>query len=259
VEVAPFGVTPPPVGWLEPPVLPPPPVPPPVVPPPAVPPPVVPPLVPSEDELEPPEDDPAAEADCDAPLEEVVEVVLLVDVVLAVPVDAGTEIGTVGTVSGGAPDVSVAAEPLPHAAIPAATAAPAASAMSVRVARRVVGRRDTTGTSDFFEWVHPPAAMRTVVEILLAMLVAPVAEAKVLDRPRQLGWGWRQRQKLPDDLQRLTGLPIDVRPPGLCIDHDLTTGGRRPHPVLLTRPHAQPSYNRGRTPAAPAGWARRLV
>jgi hypothetical protein len=198
----------------------------------------VPPLVPAEDELEPPEDAPVADADCEAPLEDVVEVVLLVDVVLVVPVDAGTEIGSVGTVSGGAPDVSVAAEPLPHAAMPAATAAPAASAASVRVARTVAGRRGTITTSDFFERVHPPAAMGAVVEILLAVLVAPVAEAKVLDRPRQLGWGRRQRQQLPDDLERLTGLPIDVRPPGLRIDHYLTTGGRRPHPVLLTRPHS---------------------
>lgn len=235
VEVAPFGVTPPPVGWLAPPVLPPL-VPPPVVPPPVVPPPVVPPLVPPEDELEPPEDDPEADADCDAPLDDDVDVVFVVDV-LVVPVDTGALIGAVGTVSGGAPDVSVAADPLPHAAMAAATAAPAASAASVRVARRVAGRRGTISTSDFFERFHPPAAMRAVVEILLAMLVAPVAETKVLDRPRQLGRGWRQRQQLPDYLQRLTGLPIDVRPSGLGIDQNLTTGGWRPHPVLLTRPH----------------------
>jgi len=230
------------VGWLDPelpplvppPVVPPPVVPPPVVPPPVVPPPVVPPLVPPEDELEPP--DPEADADCDAPLEDVVDVLLVVDV-LDVPLDAGTAIGAVGTVSGGEPDVSVAAEPLPQAAMPAATAAPAASAVSVRVARSVAGGRGITDTSDFFERFHPPAAVRAIIEVLLAMLVAPVAEAKVLNRPRQLGRGWRQRQQLPDDLQRLTGLPIDVRPPGLGIDHDLTTSGWRPHPVLLARPH----------------------
>jgi hypothetical protein len=237
VEVAPFGVTPPPVGWLAPPVLPAL-VPPPVVPPPAVPPPppVVPPLVPPEDELEPPDDDPETDADCDAPLDDDVDVVFVVDA-LVVPVDAGALIGAVGTVSGGAPDVSVADDPLPHAAMPAATAAPAASAASVRVARRVAGRLDTIGTSDFFERFHPPAAMGAVVEILLTMLVAPVAETKVLDRPRQLGRGWRERQQLPDDFQRLTGLPIDVRPSCLGIDQDLTTGGWRPHPVLLTGPH----------------------
>jgi hypothetical protein len=156
---------------------------------------------------------------------------------LVVPVDAGAAIGAVGTVNGGAPDVSVAAEPLPQAAMPAATAAPAASAASVRVPRTVAGQRGTTITSDFFERVHPPAAMGAVVEILLAMLVAPVAEAKVLDRPRQLGRSWRERQQLRDDLQRLTGLPIDVRPSGLGVNHNLATGGWRPHPVLLTDPH----------------------
>ena len=101
-------------------------------------------LVPPEDELEPP-DDADADADGVEPLDEVVDVVLVVDV-LDVPVDAGAAMGAVGTVSGGAPDVSVADEPLPQAAMPAATAAPAASAVSVRVARRVAGRLGITDT-----------------------------------------------------------------------------------------------------------------
>jgi len=262
-------VAPPPVGWLDALVLPPP-VPPPVappVPPPAVPPPVVPPLlappplvpplvappplVPPEDELEPPDDEDAdADAEGDEPLDDVVDVVLLFVDAVDVPVDAGTLMGAVGTVSGGAPDVSVAAEPPPQAAMPAATAVPAASAMSPRVARTAAGRRGTTDISDRFERFHSPAAMRAVVEVLLAVLVAPVAEAKVCDGPRQLGRRRRQWQQLPDDLQRLPGLPIDVRPSHLGVDHDLAPGGWRPHPVPLTQPHPQPSYSRGRIPAA---------
>ncbi|HTP22848.1 MAG TPA: hypothetical protein VMJ65_24795 [Solirubrobacteraceae bacterium] len=197
VEVAPFGVAPPPVAEVPPPVLPPP-VPPPLVPPALVPPPVVlPPLVPPDDELEAPDD---ADEDGEELLEDAVDVVDFVVEALVVPVDAGAAIVAVGTVRGGAPDVSVAAEPLPHAVMPAATAAPAASAVSVRVALRAVGRRDTTGTSDLFERLHTPAAVGAVVEVLLAMLVAPVAEAKVIDCPRQLGRGRRQREQFPDDL-----------------------------------------------------------
>jgi hypothetical protein len=216
-----------------------PPVPPPV---PPVPPPVVPPLVPEvaaplvppdvpDDELSDPVD-----AEGEEPLDDVVAVVLEVEVVDDAAVVAGAVMRPVGTVSGGAPVVSVAAEPLPHAAMPAAAAAPTASAVSARVARRTAGRRATSKTSGL-ERIHPPAAVRTVVEVLLAVLVAPVAEAKVLDGPRQLGWSRRQGQQLSHDFEHLTGLPIDVGPSNLGVDHDLATSGWRPHPVLLTRPH----------------------
>jgi hypothetical protein len=92
--------------------------------------------------------------------------------------------------------------------------------------------------------------MRTVVEVLLAVLVAPVAEAKVLDRPRQLRGRRRKGQELTDDLEWLAGRAVNVDLPGSGFDHYLTTGGWRPEPVPLTRPHPSPSYSRGRTPAA---------
>jgi hypothetical protein len=194
-------------------------------------------------------DEADAEFDPEDPLEDVVEVVFEVDVVEAVPADAGFVIVAVGTVSGGAPEVSVAAPPPPHAAIAAAAAAPAPSTASLRVARMTAGLPGTSSASDF-KRIHPPAAMRAVVEVLLAMLVAPVAKAKVLNRPRQVGWGRCQGQQLADDLQRLAGLSIDVGPSDLRVNHDLATRGWRPHPVLLTQPHSQPSYSRGRMSAA---------
>ena len=246
-EVAPFGVAPPPVGPLEPPeVAPVPEVPPPDVPPPDVPPLDVPPLEEPDDELPVPDD---ADADGEEPLDDEVDVVPVV-LVVVVPVVAGaTVIVAVGTVSGGVPEVSVAADPPPHAATAAEMAAPAASALSTRAPRTTAERRGTSGTSDL-EWIHPPAAMRTVVEVLLAVLIAPVAEAEVLDGPRQLGRGRREGQELPDDLERLPGLAVNVHPPGVGFDHDLTTRGWRPKTVPLTRPHPSPSYSRGRTPAA---------
>jgi len=249
--VAPLGVAPPPppAGWLG--ALVPPPVPPPA--------PVFPALVspPDElpDELLPLPDEADVEFDAEAPLEDEVDVLFVVEAVDAVPAPAVVVMVAVGTVSGGAPEVSVAAPPPPHAATPTAAAAPAASTARPREARMTTGRPGTTDPSDF-ERVHPPAAMGTVVEVLLAMLIAPVAEAKVVNRPRQLGRGRCQGQQLPDDLQRLTGLSIEVGAPDLGVDHDLATSGWRPHPVLLTQPHSQPSYSRGRmSAAAPAARA----
>ena len=257
VDVAPFGVAPPPLPEPEPdpdvppPLVPPPLVPPPVVPPlvppPLVPPPLVPPEVP-DDEFplplpEAPDDElaPPAEADVEgaAPLDVEVPVVLVVEVVEVVFALAGEAlIVCVGTVNGGAPEVSVVADPPPQAASAAQTPTPAAT-----VAMRPQGRAfstavrwDTTDTSDV-ERLHAPSAVRAVVEVLLAKLVAPVAESKVLHGPGQLRRGGGERQQFGDHFERLAGVAVEVGLVRLGLDHDFPPGRRRSHAVSLTRPH----------------------
>jgi len=244
LDVAPFGVAPPPVGPVAPPEVPPPPPPLLAL---LVAPPLVPPEVP-DDEFplpEEPEDElplpPPDEADVEgAALPDVeVPVVLVVEVVEVVFALAGAAVIVwVGTVNGGAPVVSVVADPPPQAASAAQMPTPAAT-VTMRPRGRAVStavRRDTTKSSDV-ERLHAPPAVRAVVEVLLAKLVAPVAESKVLHGPGQLRRGGGERQQFGDHFERLAGLPVDVRPAGLGVDHDLPPGGWRPHPVPLTRPH----------------------
>jgi hypothetical protein len=137
----------------------------------------------------------------------------------------------VGTVNAGAPAVSVVPEPPPQAARQSVVI----SAPTVAAGRSLLAPAFTTASGA--EWLHAPAAVRAVVEILLGELIAPVAEAQVLHRPRELRERWGQWEKLADHLQRLSGLAIHVRLPRLCFDDHFASGGGRPHPVLLARPH----------------------
>ena len=167
LDVAPLGDAPPPVAPPDPP--------PPDVPPPEVPPPEVPedefpllPDVPAEppDELEEPEEpvEPdEAELDGDVLFDDEV-VVALVEVVAALVVAGAALIVCVGTVRGGAPDVSVVAVPPPQAASDAQAPTPAMSA-AIRPSGLRFGtteRRVTTESSDV-ERLHTPPAVRAVV------------------------------------------------------------------------------------------------
>jgi hypothetical protein len=126
----------------------------------------------------------------DAPLEElpaperpVPPVALaLVEVEVVVEVEAVdgllVTLAAPGTVNVGAPEVSVVpVAPPPHAETPTASVDPAATAAMIETALRIF----LEDRSLVAEWLHPSAADRTVVEILLAQLIAPVAEAKILD------------------------------------------------------------------------------
>jgi hypothetical protein len=239
-DVAPFGDAPPPVGPVAPPDVPPPEVPPPEVPEDEFP---LLPDVPEEppDELEDPdepEEPDEAELEGEELFDDEVEVVFVVEVVAPLVVAGAALIVCVGTVRGGAPDVSVVAVPPPHAASVAHALTPATSA-AMRPSGLRLGtaeRRVTTETSDF-ERLHAPPAVRAVVEVLLAELVAPVAETKVLDGPGQLGRRRGEGQELGDDLERFAGVTIEIGLAGLGFDHDFPPGRWRSHPVLLTRPH----------------------
>jgi hypothetical protein len=96
---------------------------------------------------EPDDDDPVpddADVEGDAPLEDEVLVVPVVEVVVVEVLAGGAlvVIVWVGTVNGGAPDVSVADEPLPHAASPAPIASAAIPAATLRkLALRMAERR----------------------------------------------------------------------------------------------------------------------
>jgi hypothetical protein len=142
-------------------------------------------------------------------VEELVEVVeLVVDVVV---VTEAIGVAFVGIVRVGAPAESVAELELPHAASPAASSAPAITAAK-GVANRRIGRR--LGTERF----HTPAAGGAVVEVLLGKLVAPVAEAEVLHRPRQLGRRGSKGQHRGHHLELLARIAVEILVVGLGLD-----------------------------------------
>jgi hypothetical protein len=133
---------------------------------------------------------------------EVVDVELVVGVVGVV---------LVGIVSSGVESVSSPLPPPPQAARPA----PAERASSMQA---------TSGS-------------RAVVEVLLRELVAPVAEPEVLDRPRELGLGRRERQQPGHHLERLSGRAVDVDLVRLGFDDDLAPARGRPHTIELAFAH----------------------
>ena len=159
--------------------------------PPAPPAPPVPPVPPAEeppDEAAAPPDEAAVppledEEDEGAdPLLELAAVVGVVAVVEVGVVDGVTALAdaAVGTVNGGAPEPSIDVEPpLPQAETPADRTMAAARAASGRV-RQII--YVASGT----EWVHPPAAVWAVVQVLLGELVAPIAKTNVLNCPGKL-------------------------------------------------------------------------
>jgi hypothetical protein len=162
-------------------------------------------------------------------------VVVVLEVVRVV--DAATVGGAlfVGTVSVGAPAVFATVDPPPPQA-ETPTASPTPAERAARELVRRVRRIDTDGALDP-EWVHATPAVRAIVQVLLGELVAPIAEAEILDRPRELRRRRGQRQQDGDGLQGLAGLPVHVNPVRLGLDYHLSARGGRPQPILLIRPH----------------------
>jgi hypothetical protein len=148
--------------------------------------------VPPEDEL--PEESPveapeSPEESLGAVVVELVDVVVLAAATVVDP--------PAGTVSCGTPAALELPEPPPpppQAARPPDSAKPATSAVRDATIDRLRLRvllefGDITTPSARLataERLHPPAAIRAVVEVLLGELIAPVAETQVLDRPRKL-------------------------------------------------------------------------
>jgi hypothetical protein len=202
------------------------------------------PAVPFEEELLGSEALDVAADDAVVLVVEVAEVVDVLGLTLAVA-PPGTVSDGVGVVS-----AEVLAPPPPQPASAAARATPAPSADSHRrlTIIRALSRESSLSPPrclpgrSVAQRLHPPAAMRAVVEILWLELVAPVAEAQILDRPGEVGRGWRQRQQLSDDLKPLARLAIHVHAIGFGFDDHLTAGRGRPHPILLARPHPAASY-----------------
>src|SRR5436190_12034606 len=111
--------------------------------------------------------------------------VATVDVVAVVSA-GGSSVVAVGIVrSGDVRGMSLdSSSSAPHALNP-----PASTMVASSAAQREAMRRDPASG----DRVHAPVAVRAVVEVALRELVAPVAEAQALDRPRQARLRRRER------------------------------------------------------------------
>jgi hypothetical protein len=173
------------------------------------------------------------------PVDPVVPVVPLTPVVpVELTVSSGLlSFGTrVGTVAGA---LSAIVLP-PQAASATAPTAPPSSA-SDRRPRVTCSRSERT---------HATPAGGAVVEVALGELLAPGAEAQVLDRPRELRPRWRERQQLADHLERLTGLAVGVDAVGIGFDDHLAAARRGAQAVAVAVAHFAQILSTG------AGWHR---
>jgi hypothetical protein len=122
---------------------------------------------------------------------------------------------------------------------PQALTTSAATATSASAQERMVpeGRRELGRKRR-----HAAPAGRAVVEVTLRELVAPRAEAQVLDRPRQLRTRGRERQDQADDLELLARLAVGVDPVGLGLDDDLASRRWGAQAVPLSSGHGGGPY-----------------
>ncbi len=142
-------------------------------------------------EVPPEEADGSAEPEADdAELDELSDVVAVVVVVVElvwVGVEGSEALAApvVGTVKGGAPEVSAPVVGRATAAGDEPEGGKNAGKQRSECCDRTAHGGRTRGRLGA-ERLHTPATVRAVVQVLLAQLVAPIAEAQVLDRPRQL-------------------------------------------------------------------------
>jgi hypothetical protein len=100
----------------------------------------------------------------------------------------------------------------------------AASATALRVPPSNASDREPCAIDSRPERTHATPAGRAVVEVALRELLAPRAEAKVLDRPGKLRSRRREREQIADHLEGLAGVAVGVDPLGIGLDDHLAAG-----------------------------------